>query len=187
MGCRHDILSVGLAAVFSLAISIPANAQGHKGGGARHAAAPPPRVPKPAKAPKTPAADHTPIDQFERMSPEERQKALAKLPPERAEKLQKQLKEYSQLTPEQQAAAREQLEMFRHLPPERQEALRKAFNKFSHAPADRQQSMRQELNQLRAMSPPDRRERMNAPEFKSRFNRNEQKMLSEMSNLLPER
>jgi Protein of unknown function (DUF3106) len=143
----------------------------------------PPKIPRAGKAPK---AGPTPIDEFQRMSPEDRQKALDKLPPDRAEKLRKQLKEYSQLTPEQQAMAKEQLETFRHLPPERQQAMRKAFNKFSQQPADRQEAIRQELNQLREMTEGERQARLSSPELKSRFNKTERQMIGEMSGLLPE-
>lgn len=138
-----------------------------------------------AHKPDKNGAARAPIDEFIRMSPEERQKALANLPPERAEKLRKQLSDYNNMTPQQQAAAREQLNAFRNLPPERQEKLRKAFSKFSGEPADRQQEMRQELNRLRGLPEADRKARLNSPEFKDRFNNNERKIVREMSDLLP--
>src|SRR5438067_2310518 len=148
---RHVIFAVALTGI-SLACSPPVLAQGRRGMGmGRH----PERAPKLPRAGKAPQAGPTPIDEFQRMSPQERQKALTKLPPDRAEKLRKQLKEYSQLTPEQQATAKEQLEIFRHLPPERQQAMRKAFHKFSQQPTDRQDAIRQELNQMRGMTEAD--------------------------------
>lgn len=164
-----------------------------RGGGVRQAAPKPPKAPHPANSPgakspgpRTPAAPPTAIDEFVKMSPEERDKALAKLAPERAEKLQKQIKEYSQLSPPQQAAAREQLERLRQLPPERQQAVRKAFDKFSHAPPERQEAMRQELSQFRGLSPSEREQRMSGADFKQRFSGAEQKMLREISNVMPE-
>src|ERR1700722_19443369 len=63
-----------------------------------------------------------PLETFERMTPEEREQAMANLPPERRDKLEKQLKAYDRLTPSQKS----QLEWFNHLPPARQEAFRKA-------------------------------------------------------------
>src|SRR5438067_12242093 len=104
---RRRAISVALAGIL-LACSSTAYAQGRRGMGMGRR--PPARPERPAKIPrgeKTPNAKKTPIDEFQRMSPEERQKALAKLPPDRAEKVRKQLEEYSQLTPEQQALARE--------------------------------------------------------------------------------
>lgn len=151
---------------------------------AAHAPSHPERSARAHKPDKNGAA-RAPIDEFIRMSPEERQKALANLPPERAEKLRKQLSDYNNMTPQQQAAAREQLNAFRNLPPERQEKLRKAFSKFSGEPADRQQEMRQELNRLRGLPEADRKARLNSPEFKDRFNNNERKIVREMSDLLP--
>jgi Protein of unknown function (DUF3106) len=183
---RHAIFVVALTGIF-LACSAPALAQGHRSMGMGRR--PPARTERPVKVPKaaqTSKAEKTPLDEFQRMSPEERQKALSKLPPDRAEKLRKQLQEYNQLTPEQQAVAKEQLDTFRHLPPERQQALRKTFNKFSQQPPDRQAAIRQELNQLRGMSETDRQARLASPELKSRFNKNERQMIEEMSGLLPE-
>lgn len=146
----------------------------------------PDRPVKARKAGNVLKAGPTPIDEFQRMSPEDRQKALAKLAPDRAEKLRKQLKDYSHLTPEQQAVAKEQLDMFRHLPPERQQAMRKAYDKFSQQPPDRQEAIRQELNQLRGMTEEDRQTRLASRELKARFNKNERQMIGEMSGLLPE-
>src|SRR5450759_79028 len=127
---RYATCVVALAGILlacsSSVLVPPALAQGRRGMGmGRHPA------PRPERTIKAPKATKTPLDEFQRMSPEERQKALDKLPPDRAEKLRKQLKEYSQLTPEQQAIAKEQLEMFRNLPPERQDAVRRVFNRFS--------------------------------------------------------
>src|SRR5438105_6592168 len=100
---RHAIFVIALTGI-SLGSSAPAPAQGRRGMGMGRR--PPTRTERPIKPPKAeqaPKAEKTPLDEFQRMSPEERQKALEKLPPDRAEKLRKQLKEYSQLTPEQQA------------------------------------------------------------------------------------
>ena len=128
----------------------------------------------------------TPIDEFARMPPMERQKALNRLPPQRAEKVRKQLDEYNNMTPGQQAVAREQLDAFRNLPPERQEGMRKAFAKFSREPAPRQQAMRTELNELRGLPEPERRERLSSPDFHGRFSNNERKIIREMSDLVPD-
>lgn len=190
---QNTIFAISLLAAGLATSSSPALAQSRRGmptgrpPAARPPARPPAHPPPSAKAPRQdqngPA--HAPIEEFARMSPEERQKALAKLPPERAEKLQKQLNDYNKMNPEQQAAAREQLDAFRNLPPARQEKLRKVFSKFSGEPAERQQEMRQELNQLRELPEADRRARLNSPEFKRRFNNNERKIVREMTDLLP--
>ncbi|MDQ6760904.1 MAG: DUF3106 domain-containing protein [Acidobacteriota bacterium] len=171
------LLTAGWAASPSAFAQGPRHMGGH-GPGARKE--------RPAKVPtpdKHGAAAQVSIDKFARMTPELRQKALAKLPPERAEKLRKQLNDYNQMTPQQQAAAREQLEAFRNLPPERQEGMRKAFSRFSRQPADRQQAIRQELNQLRALPEAERQARLSSSEFTGLFNNNERKIIRDMSDL----
>lgn len=153
--------------------------------GRRGMRAPRPAVPHSAPPAKAPKAAHDSIDEFARMSPEQREKTLAKLPPERAEKLRKQLDEYSKMTPQQQAAAREQLAAFRNLPPQRQEEMRKAFSNFSRQPVERQQVIREELDQLRGLPEADRQARLNSPEFQGLFTNNERKIIRDMSGLLP--
>jgi hypothetical protein len=115
------------------------------------------------------------------MKPEERDQELSKLPAERRAKLQKQLEHYDQLTP----AQRDQLDRFQHLPPERQNAIRKAFQKFQNQPQDRQQAMRDELSSLRSLSEPERVSRVKSQDFRSRFNKHEQEILSDMAAALP--
>lgn len=186
---RNTIFAISLLAVGLATLSSPALAQRHRSGPmgrppSARLPKQPPAHPQPSAKDKTSPAQ-APIEEFARMSPEERQKALANLPPERAEKLRKQLNDYNNMTPQQQAAAREQLNAFRNLPPEHQEKLRKAFSKFSGEPADRQQEMRQELNQLRGLPEAERKARLNSAEFKDRFNNNERKIVHEMSDLLP--
>ena len=180
---RTIIFSIAmLAAAFATPCGF---AQGRRGmGPGHHPAARPERL---GKAPKSnqDGVAQTPIDEFARMSPQERQKVLGRLPPGRADKVRKQLDDYNHMTPGQQAAAREQLDAFRNLPPQRQEGMRKAFAKFSREPAERQQAMRQELNQLRGLPEAERRERLNSPEFNGRFTNNERKIVREMSDLLP--
>lgn len=185
MKCK-TIFATALLAL-CLTASPSALAQGRRGMGmGRHPAARPER---PVKAPRPGRSDpvRTPIDEFQHMSPDQRQAALSKLPPERADKLRKQLQEYSQLTPEQQTVARERLEAFRNLPPERQAGMRKAFNSFSQQAPERQQAMRQELNQLRGIPEAERQARFSSPDFKGRFSGAEQKIIGEMSDLPPER
>lgn len=122
-----------------------------------------------------------PLEEFQSMSPDEREKAMAGLPPERRKKLQDQLKVYDQLTPAQKS----QLNWFRHLSPDRQEAFRKVYKKFIKEPPERQQIMRDEIGRLSALPRQERQERLAGPEVRSRFNKNEQQILGQMSEALP--
>jgi len=122
-----------------------------------------------------------PLEVFERMTPEQREKAMASLPPERRKKLQQQLKIYDQLTP----AQKNQLDWFNHLPPARQEAFRKVYKKFVNEPPERQQTMREEMSRLSSLPIGERQTRLASPEVRERFNKNEQQILGQMSDALP--
>jgi hypothetical protein len=115
------------------------------------------------------------------MTPEQRERAMAELPPERRKKLLQQLKIYDQLT----AAQKSRLEWFTHLAPDRQEALRKVYKKFVNEPPERQLLIRDEMSRLSALPSPQRQERLASPEVRERFNKSEQQILSQMSDALP--
>jgi Protein of unknown function (DUF3106) len=124
------------------------------------------------------------VDKWNRMSPEERQKALAKLPPERRQKIEEQLNQYKNLTPEQRSQLRSRYEMFNQLPPEKQNQARGLFRQFGQMPPERQNLLRNEFETLRGMPEADRRARLNSDEFRNKYNSNEQKFLSNLSGLL---
>ncbi len=129
----------------------------------------------------------TPIDEFMRMSPAERQKALNRLPPEQRKKLQERLERFNQLPRGQQQTLRNMYDRLNQLPPERQQAVRKSLNQFSQQPADRRQAMRQELRSMAPLEAQDREVRMASPEFRERFSEKEQGIIRDMSGLLPAR
>jgi len=161
--------------LLSLVLAPGALAQSRRGGVNRR----PARPEKPSKAVKTP------IDEFERMSPEERQKALQRLPPPQRKQLEERLKKFNQLPAEQQQTLKNMYSRLNQLPPERQEVVRKSINKFSQEPADRQQSMREELRSMSAMPDEERQARLASPEFRSKFNGKEQEIVRDMADLLP--
>ncbi len=177
-GCR-PIACVVLLAGLCLSPASSVFAQGRRSMGLGHKK--PVRPEKAQRAPKPPTQHTAPLEQFQRMSPQEREQELAKLPADRREKMQRQLEHYDQLTP----AQREKLDWFNHLAPDRKDAFRKAFQKFQAQPPERQQALREELRNLRSMSESERNARIESPDFRGRFNENEQHILSEMAVTLP--
>jgi Protein of unknown function (DUF3106) len=137
--------------------------------------------------PPEPEKEKTPIDEFERMTPEQQKQALEKLPPDRRKKVEAQLAHLRSLPPEQQAMLRQTYSRLSELPPDRQQAVRKAFQKFGNQPAARQQSIRDELKQLGELSTAQRNERFNSQDFRKSYSHSEQQMVRDMANLLPAR
>ena len=99
------------------------------------------------------------LERFARMSPEERQEQLAKLPPERRRQIER------------------RLERFRNLPPGQREELEQRLEAFRSLPQARQLAVRGELLNLRRMSPAERRARLDSPEVRQYFSPEEQRLL----------
>jgi hypothetical protein len=129
-------------------------------------------------APKGPGAA---IQQFQRMSPQEREEALSRLPPERQQKLREQLQRYDQLPEER----KQQLQRLWQLPPEQQARVRDRIRDFNESPPDRKRAMRQQLRELGGMTPDERKAYFKSDEFKSQFSSDERDTLKAMSQILP--
>ena len=171
--CISALAAIALGTIFG----VPAAAQGRRSG----AIARPPSVQRQGRA----GNDQTPIEEFETMSPAERQKALDRLPPEQRQKLQERLQRFNQLPPEQQQALKNLYNRLHQLPPDRQNAVRQSINRFSQLPPERQQAIRGELRTMASMSPDERKAHVSSPEFRRNFNKKEQEVTRDMSEVLP--
>jgi hypothetical protein len=89
------------------------------------------------------------------MTQEQREKALSRLPPEQRQQVEQRLSQFDK--------------QFRKLPPDQQAALQQRYEAFSKLPQDRRTAIRQELQELRAMRPAQRTERLNSDEAKQNF------------------
>jgi hypothetical protein len=139
----------------------------------------PPRPEKPAKPQKTP------IDEFQTMSPQDRQKALDRMPPAQRKNLEERLQKFNELPAEQQRTLKNMYNRLHELPPGRQDAVRKSVNQFTEQSPERQQAMREELKAISALPEQDRAARMTSPEFRSKYSGKEQGIIRDMSELLP--
>jgi hypothetical protein len=99
------------------------------------------------------------IERFLAMSPEERRKALAQLPPARQRQILQRLATLELLSDDER------------------ELMRGRLQAFSGMTADRRQAVRGELRNLRAMSREDRRRRLGSDEVKQNFSEDERQLL----------
>jgi hypothetical protein len=123
------------------------------------------------------------LDRLEQMSPAERRRALAKLPPARRQRLQERLARYERLSPNERSRLRQQLRRFRALAPDQQAAIRKLNN----LPPGRRRTLRQEANGLNRLSESSRRERMSSPAFHAEYSLEEEEMIRGLMDLTRER
>ena len=180
MRSRSPILALAALAL-GMAFAWPAVAQARRGGGSVRS--------RPQSAPRMGRANNpgprTPIDEFETMPPAQRQRALDRLPPEQRQKLQERLDRFNRLPAEQQQALKNLYNKLHELPPQRQDAVRKSITKFSQESPQRQQAIREELRNMAAMSPEERQSYVSNPEFRSKFNKKEQEIVRDLSDVLP--
>jgi hypothetical protein len=143
---------------------------------------------KPAVASDQPAAPQSrnPIDRWNQMSPEERERELAKLPPERARQIRERIRRFNQLPPWEKQALRERYQKFAQLSPERQEIVRQRMRDFRQLPPSRRQLVRREIEHLRWLPEPQRGARMNSEEFRSRFSPRERQIVRDITEYLPD-
>lgn len=122
-----------------------------------------PKAGKIGKQPRTPKGIPNPvIDRLMKMSPEERDKALSNLPPERRQQIEQRLNQLDRLTPEQRDVLDRRYQALQALPPVRRQAIR------------------QELQYLRSLRPVERRARINSEEFQQNYSPDEQRLIREV-------
>lgn len=131
--------------------------------------APAPKVGKPGRQGKGPnpggrGPQVNPAKELERflgMPPEDREKALAKLPPQ------------------QRARMEQQIQHFENLPPAQRENQLRRLEAFQNLPQARRPVVRQEIEDLRALPRAVRIDRLSGEEFKQSFSPEEQKYIRE--------
>ena len=119
----------------------------------------PPAMAQPRRAPK--GIPGPAVQRFMNMTPEQREKALARLPPERRAQVEQRLNRLAQLPPEQRAE------------------LQQRYQAFQSLPRDRQDAVRLELQSLRALPPRLRQRRLASPGFQREYSPEEQRLLRE--------
>ncbi|MEP7363691.1 MAG: DUF3106 domain-containing protein [Acidobacteriota bacterium] len=124
------------------------------------------------------------LDRLQKMSPEERRKALDALPEGRREQFERRLEAYSHMTPSERERLARQLNNFQQLPPERQKAIRQMRKQLSEMPPRRRRLMAREVMELRGMSDEERQSRLDSPELKDRFSDEERQLLGDLSSVL---
>ena len=159
---------------------------------------PPPPPPRPRQSRPQPRANpgrpanpggQRPGDQalqrLSQMSPADRQRALANLPPDRRAQVLRRLENYRTLSPEARARANGELNRLQSLPPQEQGRVRKSLQRLQQLPEDRKNTVGAELDRLSSMPPEQRTARMNSPEFKSQYSDSERQMMGDISQVLP--
>jgi len=103
------------------------------------------------------------LERFLQMSPQERNQALRQLPPAQRQRILRRLDAVGSLSDEERRSLRGRFDTFLDMPPERQPVVRR------------------ELQQLRQLTPEQRRNRLASPELRDKFSEDELRFLSEVA------
>jgi hypothetical protein len=125
-----------------------------------------------------------PVARLYRASPEERDRALEKLPPKMQEQFRTRLKWFDDLPPNQQRIVLNRTDRFAALPPERQAAIREQFMALNKLPQERKTAIVRALRGLEVMPDEERARFLSGDPFKSRFSPEEQKIIADLSEVM---
>ncbi|MGA2132139.1 MAG: DUF3106 domain-containing protein [Bryobacteraceae bacterium] len=136
---------------------------------------------QPAPAARNP---DTALDRWFRMSPEERERELAKLPAERARLIRQQLRRYSEMSPEEKAKLRERYRTFTQLPPNLRQLVRERLEEFRELPPARQAVVHRQVVELRALPEDQRAARLDSDEMRAHFSPEERQIIQDLAQYL---
>lgn len=139
---------------------------------------------KPGRAPRM-ANPAGVVQQLMRMSPEERERALEKLPPQRQAQIRQRLEQFNSLPRQEQERQLQLGRTFASLPPDKQDLVRRQIRAVNQLPEDRQRMVRAAFQQLRRLPENERQARLASEGFRNRFTPAEQQMLDDLSGNLP--
>jgi phage-related protein len=133
------------------------------------------------KSPEAPSASPQYLDRLLKLTPEQRNKALGSLPPQRRALILSKLEDYQKLPPELRQRELDRLQRLQQLPPQKRAQVRNSLRQFQAVPQPRHRQMQQQINQLAALPEPDRRALMNSEEFRSKYTPAEQQIIEDVS------
>lgn len=126
------------------------------------------------------------IERWERMTPEQRRRAMDRLPPERRRRIEERQRRYENLPPEARERLRGRYEKFQKMPSGQQDRLRKLYRRFQNLPEARRAALGLEMRRLRDMPEKERQEAIESPEFRENHSPSERKMVKDLLATEPE-
>jgi hypothetical protein len=125
------------------------------------------------------------VTRLARMSPEERQRALANLPPGQRERISTQLERFLTLPPQEQARLRNQVMVLSRMPPSRQQEIRDSLRAFNQMDIERKRVLSQEMRALALLPTSERRAVMSSDAFMNRFSVSERRIMADLAEIMP--
>ncbi len=121
------------------------------------------------------------VEKLSSLRKPEREKTLAKLPPDTRQRIEKGLQQLDGMGPIEKQEALERFRAFTTLDSHGKEQIRSAMVSFKTLPERRREALRTEMNLLHKMSKSQRDQHMASDEFKSRFSADERSILEKLT------
>jgi hypothetical protein len=118
-------------------------------------------------------------------SPEERERAIEKFPQARQDAIRKNLEWFDRLPKAQQEVVLRRAERLANLPPDKQRAFQQQMRAFQQLPPERRQAVQMALRRLQPMTDQERTNVLGSDQFRNRFSPDEQKIISDLSEIMP--
>ena len=153
--------------------------------------APRTRIPRAAANPGQRNTGSGMIQRLMRMPAPQRRKFLhnnprfQRLPQHQRQRIQRRLEEFDRMPPRQRELVLQRYELFGRLSVQEQQQARGLYQRWRQVPAGRRKELMMEFQQLRQATPDARQERLAAPEFEQRYSKSEQRLLKDITGLLP--
>ncbi len=112
---------------------------------------------------------------------------FGRLPARQRQQIEQRLRRFDQMEPAQREKALERYRLFDRLPRDRQTEARTIYQQWQRLPQGRRSVLLDEYDGLRDSGPAARRDRMDSKVFSKTYSDEEQKVLRDLSGLLPER
>jgi len=121
------------------------------------------------------------VERLRRMTPEQRRRALAELPPARRQATEQWLANWEKMTPDERKQLSQRYENFQKLSPERQQELRGVYHEYQLLAPARQTAVSAEAARLRGMTERERSKEMKSEAFRVGFSSAERDMLKKLA------
>ncbi len=125
------------------------------------------------------------VERFERLTPEQRQRLLERMPPARRAEFQRRLERWRATSPEERERLGRDLGAMRQLTPREREHFRETLKEIADLPAERRRAVRGAIQTLRGMRPERRAEMLASERFARRFAEADQRLIREALSVLP--
>ena len=126
-----------------------------------------------------------PVERLSQMTPEQRERILEQLPPQRQAQMRQALERFDRLPPAARERISRQVQSLTALPPAQQRTINQAIFSLNHLPEDRKGPVGKELRSLLNLPPEERTAVLASDDFKKRFSPEEQKIVSDLATNLP--